>query len=417
MDTRGVGRFGAHGFSLLEVVISMSLLSALGIAVLNTNNSGMLAAKGVQDMSQLELATLEVSKHLANMDFCTCNVAGKTLTLGTPAGTAPPASHDMTLQNFSGGCTPTPQSVLTLGEGNSNAAGWDVQRIYLDQVSSIPSSSLISAKVKIQVSKKALPGGGTTLGAQTLYREIPISMIASDVSGGAATIQSCVSNLAIGSPLTSGAGTITGSMITGLRADTYYTVSVYGYTQNKGNGSATLLPVSVRGCGVGAAVLAATPSQVINWHDGNAPQSASFVIQPPPDGCVQGYADGWVSSMSYVAIANQAYAASNGGIQSLGSTVTSNTVNGLVANDSYLVQFYGVSLNHGTGGATFGSNTIRACGSAAPIASTPPQNVNSPDGNVPISATLTIVAPGSGCIEAFVDATQPAQTITVVKLN
>ena len=85
------------------------------------------------------------------------------------------------------------------------------------------------------------------------------------------------------------ARSVTGSTVTGLVAGKKYLVCVYGITQNKGTGTATLVGVSVRDCSF--VLLATTSSISINWPDGSVPQSHCFVITSPTSGCIQGLTD------------------------------------------------------------------------------------------------------------------------------
>jgi hypothetical protein len=78
-------------------------------------------------------------------------------------------------------------------------------------------------------------------------------------------------------------------IVTAMNAGKKYLVCVYGVTANRGNDTATMLPVGVRNCQ--GATLASVPSISVNWPDGNAPQSHCFVITAPSDGCVQGFTD------------------------------------------------------------------------------------------------------------------------------
>jgi len=82
---------------------------------------------------------------------------------------------------------------------------------------------------------------------------------------------------------------VSGHQGTGLAPNKKYLVSVYGITANRGQGGATLLPVEVKSCS--GTVLATTGSYSVNWVDGNAPQTASFVITAPSSGCIQGFTD------------------------------------------------------------------------------------------------------------------------------
>ena len=84
--------------------------------------------------------------------------------------------------------------------------------------------------------------------------------------------------------------TVNGNQINGLTPGRKYIVDVYGITVNRGEDNEMLNPIGVRECG-GGAILDQAPQQLINWHDGNAPQSASFVVDAPASGCIEGYVD------------------------------------------------------------------------------------------------------------------------------
>jgi len=79
------------------------------------------------------------------------------------------------------------------------------------------------------------------------------------------------------------------SSISGLTPGKRYLVAVYGITADKTTGGAYLEPVRIRDSQ--GNVLVETQGLWINWHDGNAPQSAVFVIVAPPDGVIYGYTD------------------------------------------------------------------------------------------------------------------------------
>ena len=64
--------------------------------------------------------------------------------------------------------------------------------------------------------------------------------------------------------------------VNGLNVGTTYLVSVYGTVRNAGNDNATLGSVRIET--TSGAVIQQTGTQTINWHDGQAPQSATFVF-------------------------------------------------------------------------------------------------------------------------------------------
>ncbi|ART61495.1 hypothetical protein CBP36_21245 (plasmid) [Acidovorax carolinensis] len=78
--------------------------------------------------------------------------------------------------------------------------------------------------------------------------------------------------------------------IAGLKPGKKYLVSVYGVTEYRTNNDATMLPVQVRNSW-GGVIGQSGPGVWINWHDGNAPQSATMMIYAPPDGVVYGFTD------------------------------------------------------------------------------------------------------------------------------
>ncbi|WP_305910566.1 hypothetical protein Q9L42_020640 (plasmid) [Methylomarinum sp. Ch1-1] len=91
-------------------------------------------------------------------------------------------------------------------------------------------------------------------------------------------------NLNVGVTISSGSYYIN-NLIPGRR----YLVSVYGLTANRGKSGATLRPVQIKDSW--GRVIGATGSAYINWHDGNAPQSANLIIRAPSNGVVYGYTD------------------------------------------------------------------------------------------------------------------------------
>jgi type II secretory pathway pseudopilin PulG len=116
---------------------------------------------------------------------------------------------------------------------------------------------------------------------------------------GVSTILSCT-----GIPLSAGlvkdSQSVSGNMINGLNPASKYLVNIYGIAPNKGNGMATLGGLTVTDCtGVG---LAQTPSQSINWPDGQPTQSGSLLITAPASGCIRTYVDTTVSALYTSAI-------------------------------------------------------------------------------------------------------------------
>ena len=92
-----------------------------------------------------------------------------------------------------------------------------------------------------------------------------------------------------------------GSMILGLIPGKKYLVNVYGVTRNAGQGSEKLWAIGVSNCKKSPGVLIETRSSIgINWPDGQAPQSASFVVKAPADGCIRGYCDGRLGKVLYI---------------------------------------------------------------------------------------------------------------------
>jgi len=78
-----------------------------------------------------------------------------------------------------------------------------------------------------------------------------------------------------------------------------YLISVYGYTAQRGTGYATLLGPGVKDSN--GNWLKKLPNKKINWHDGQAPQSATMVVQiTSGTGTVTGHCDGGVLYMSAI---------------------------------------------------------------------------------------------------------------------
>lgn len=81
------------------------------------------------------------------------------------------------------------------------------------------------------------------------------------------------------------------SSISGLTANATYLVHVYGRLTSKGTGIATLEAIRLRrgsttpGSGT---IVAATPSQSINWFDGAGLSSATFICEMSSDTSING---------------------------------------------------------------------------------------------------------------------------------
>jgi hypothetical protein len=82
---------------------------------------------------------------------------------------------------------------------------------------------------------------------------------------------------------------VSGPILNGLTPGDVLFVSVYGITRNRGTEIQTMTSVRLTNCG--SSTLARTGTARYNWHDGSAPQSASFAVTVPASGCVRGYTD------------------------------------------------------------------------------------------------------------------------------
>jgi hypothetical protein len=271
---------------------------------------------------------------------------------------------------------------------------------------------LAKIKLTFSASSNAVVNGG-----REITEEIPVAILAS-ISGSQATLSRCVSDFSLGSPVYQTAGNVTGNQITGLRPNHWYNVTVSGITQSKGNGYNTLIGPAISRCNQPTSVLSAIADRMINWPDGNTPQSHTFVAQAPADGCIQGRLDGQVASMSFFMIGSHSEVAPNGAPTGNAlSIVGSHQVNQLTAGAKYLVSVYGVAHDHGNGGSTMGPTQVKDCLTQQTLHSNPPANMNWPDGNVPVSYSFILPsAPPSGCIQAFVDGNVQAAGVTYVKL-
>jgi hypothetical protein len=80
--------------------------------------------------------------------------------------------------------------------------------------------------------------------------------------------------------------TNSGLRIQGLISGKKYLVHVYGNIRSDGS---EIQPVGVKECD--GEILSQTPPARVNWPDGGAPQSASFLITAPSSGCIEGFTD------------------------------------------------------------------------------------------------------------------------------
>lgn len=136
----------------------------------------------------------------------------------------------------------------------------------------------------------------------TVNLQINSDALATDIQTLQADIQTLQNDLAalLADNTTVDIHEVSGTSISGLIPNKKYLVHVYGITTNKGNNVVTLNPIGVKDCVGGT--LSQTPSIFINWHDGQAPQSASFIIDAPASGCISGFADGPVLYMNAVSL-------------------------------------------------------------------------------------------------------------------
>lgn len=92
--------------------------------------------------------------------------------------------------------------------------------------------------------------------------------------------------------------------LSGLTPGKKYLISIYGICHNRGTGDDTLGQHMIReGSSVSSgAILASTPSERIDWPDGNVPVSVTFIIDGPPTGTVTGVTDGDVPARTMYAV-------------------------------------------------------------------------------------------------------------------
>jgi len=163
-----------------------------------------------------------------------------------------------------------------------------VDRVWIDEVADLGDGHLTG------VLKVAFSAGSAQQGTSANVDSFRVAMEGSvDTVSGTAQLSRCVADFA-GSQASNGtrAGTVNGNEITGLIPGGWYMVTVMGTIRNAGNGAATLWGPSLTRCGPQSAqVLVATPSEVLNWPDGNAPQSHTFAVRAPEDGCIRGRTD------------------------------------------------------------------------------------------------------------------------------
>jgi prepilin-type N-terminal cleavage/methylation domain-containing protein len=89
---------------------------------------------------------------------------------------------------------------------------------------------------------------------------------------------------------------VNSSIINGLTPGDTVFISLYGITQLKGNGTQNLRSMRLTNCG--STTLATTRSLNIDWHDGQAPYSHSFPVIVPASGCLRGFGDGGIYTLS-----------------------------------------------------------------------------------------------------------------------
>ncbi len=190
-------------------------------------------------------------------------------------------------------------------------------------------------------------------------------------------------------------------VLSGLLAGETYMVSVYGITENRGDNN--LQSITVSDCD--GNVLQSTPSQVINWHDGQAPHSTTMAVEVPADGCIRAETD---MGPALAMTATQA--------QGEASSVNGSVVNNLEAGANYMVTVYGVTTFRGDGNNTMLPVEIQDCVDQSTIASHASMVIDWHDGQVGQGSSIPIVAPAGGCIIGVTDGGN-ALKMTVEKIE
>lgn len=182
-----------------------------------------------------------------------------------------------------------------------------------------------------------------------------------------------------------------------------YFINVYGITTSRGTGTTDLYPVQIKDCNQNTLMQSQTAPTVINWHDGNAPHSASFTISSSQKNCIDGYTDiGNALNISAFPTKN-AVAFTNG-----------NKIQNLTVGKKYLVGVYGITSNKENTVPILNGIRIEDC-NGNKLGGTPDIPITWPDGHAPQSAELVVTISNSGCIEGFTDGGN-AHSLSVVEL-
>ena len=180
-----------------------------------------------------------------------------------------------------------------------------------------------------------------------------------------------------------------GDIVNGLIPNKKYMVTVHGITESRDGGD-PLGKVSIKNCqGI---EIAATGEAPINWHDGQAPQTANLVVTAPADGCISADTDfGDARHITAVETTDDA------------QSVTGNSVIGLQPGKDYLMSAYGYTTNRGDGDRTLLPVSFLDCADDSVVASTNQFNINWHDGQTSQEVTMPVTAPASGCVKATTD--------------
>jgi len=137
-----------------------------------------------------------------------------------------------------------------------------------------------------------LTGGGTSGGVTLAVNDTAIQRRVTGTCASGSAIRAIAANGTVTCqdiPSTWEVRTANSSLLTGMTAGAHYLVSVYGVTRDRGTGGTTLGRVRLERTDGG--LITQTPTATINWHDGQAPQSATFGITAPANGQIRAWTD------------------------------------------------------------------------------------------------------------------------------
>jgi hypothetical protein len=206
------------------------------------------------------------------------------------------------------------------------------------------------------------------------------------------------------------ARTVPTGTISGLKPGKPYLLNVLGRTLYRTDGAATLRGIRVTSCVSPYAVILSNTSKSLDWADGSVPQSSTFAVTAPADGCLRATDDSAYNSAGTLINTSTAIALNLTAVEMpiAGVNLTYQANVGLVntaftVGKNYFYSISGVTASRGTGTASLLSTEALDCNNGNVLAGTDPaNNILWPDGQAPISYSMKIT-PTSSCVRARID--------------